>query len=104
MVNLEIINYADDSTLFSAKLNGRSVVDELQISFSILFTWLKDNYMKANTEKNHGLLSGKSYLTPNIDGKVIESTDIKFYSVQLLILTSHLNNILIIYVKISVQS
>ena len=93
IANFEIPNYADDSTSFGAKLDGRSVVDELEISSSILFTCLKDNYMKANIEKSHVLLSGKKNLTPNIDGKVIESKDIKFYSVQLLILTSHLINI-----------
>ena len=38
MVNFEIANYADDSTPFSSKLDGRSVVDELETSSSILFT------------------------------------------------------------------
>ena len=74
----EIPNDADDSTPLGAKLEGRSVVDELEISSSTLFTCLKDNYMKANIEKSHVLLSGKKNLTPNIDGKVIESKDIKF--------------------------
>ena len=31
--------------------------------------------MKANTNKNHLLLSGKNNLTANIDGNVIESED-----------------------------
>ena len=104
IVNFKIPNYADDSTPFGAKLDGRSIVDELEISSSILFTCLEDNYMKANIEKSHDLLSGKKNFTPNIDGKVIESKDIKFYLVQLLILTSHLINILAIYVKMSMQS
>ena len=47
MVNFEIANYPDDSTPFRAKLDDRSVVDELEILSSILFTWLKKNYMKA---------------------------------------------------------
>ena len=38
IVNFENANYADDSTSFSAKQDGRSVVDELEISSSILFT------------------------------------------------------------------
>ena len=70
MVNFEIENYADDSTPFSAKLDRRSV--ELEISSSILFTWLKDNYMKANIENSHIPLSGKNNLEPNTDGKVIK--------------------------------
>ena len=73
MVNFEIANYADDWTPFSAKLDGRLVVDELEISSSILFIWLKNNFMKANTDKSHLLLSGKNNLTANIDENVIES-------------------------------
>ena len=71
MVNFETANYADNSTPFS----GRSVTDELEILSSILFTWPKNNYMKANTNKNHLLLCGKNNLTANIDGNVIESED-----------------------------
>ena len=75
MEDFEIENYADDSTPFNAKLNHKSVVEELEISSSVLFTWLRKNYMKANTEKSHLLLSGSNRLTANIDGNVIESED-----------------------------
>ena len=46
--DFEISNCVDDSTPFSAKLDHTSVVEELEISFSVLFTWLWNNYMKAN--------------------------------------------------------
>ena len=62
IVNFEIANYADDSTAFSAELDDRSVLDELEISSSILFTWLKNIYRKANADKSHPLLSGKIIL------------------------------------------
>ena len=75
MEEFEIANYADGSTPFSAKLNHKSVVEELEIPLSVLFTWLWNNYMKANTEKNHLLLSGNNRLIANIDGNVIESED-----------------------------
>ena len=35
MVGFEIANYADDLNPFSTKLDGKSVVDELEISSSI---------------------------------------------------------------------
>ena len=73
MEDYEIANYADDSTPFSAKPDHKSVVQELEVSSSILFTWLRNNYMKANTDKSHLLLSGNSNLTANIDGNIIES-------------------------------
>ena len=75
MEEFEIANYADGSTPFSSKLNHKSVVEELEIPLSVLFTWLWNNYMKANTEKNHLLLSGNNRLIANIDGNVIESED-----------------------------
>ena len=73
MAYFEIANYADDSTPFSAKLDGWCVVDELEISSSILFTWQNNNYMKATIDKSHLLLSGNNNLKANIDGNVIES-------------------------------
>ena len=71
--DFEIANYANDSTPFSAKKDHNLVVEELQNSSSILFNWLQNNYMKANTEKSHLLLSGKQKLIANIDGNLIES-------------------------------
>ena len=75
MEEFQIANYADVSTLFSAKLNIKLVVEELGISSSVLFTWLWNNYLKTNTEKSHLLLSGSNRLKANIDGNVIESED-----------------------------
>ena len=75
MVNFEIANYADDSTPFSAKLDARSVIDELEVSSSILFVWLKNNYMNANTQKSSSVIWQKNNLTANIDGNVVESED-----------------------------
>ena len=60
MVDFEITNHADNVIPLSAKLDGRSNVDELEISSSILFNWLKNSYMKANTDKSYLLLSGKN--------------------------------------------
>ena len=73
MKGLEIANYAYDSIPFGAKLNLKSVVEELEISSSVIFTWRPNNYMKVNTEKSHLLLSGSNKVTENIDGNSIES-------------------------------
>ena len=74
MVDFEIANYVDDSTPFSAKLGGRSVADELEMSSSILFTWLKNNYMEENTDKSYLLLPGNNNnLTANINGSATDS-------------------------------
>ena len=41
MEDFEIANCADDSTPFSAKINHELVVEELEVSSSVLFTWLQ---------------------------------------------------------------
>ena len=51
------------------------LVVKLEISSSILFTSLKNNYMKVNPDKSHLLLSGNNDPKANIDGNVIESED-----------------------------
>lgn len=38
--DFEVVNYADDSTTFIDKVVGISFVEELEVSSSILFTWL----------------------------------------------------------------
>ena len=75
MESFEMENYADDSTPIRGKLDGRTVVNELKISSSILFIWLKNNYVKENTSRSHLLLSANNKLAANIDGTVIESED-----------------------------
>ena len=60
--------------------------------------------MKANTDKSHLQLSGKNNLIANIDGNVTESDDNQVLIGIILILTSHLINILTIYVKKLAQS
>ena len=97
MVNFEIANYSNDSTPFSTKLEGRPVVDELESSSLILFTWLKNNYMKTNTGKSHLLLTGKNNLTANINGNVMESEHSKVLVVitigSNLSFNKHVNNL-----------
>ena len=73
MADFEVANYADDSTPFSAKLDGKSVTEEIEISSATLFSWLNNNYMKVNTDKSHLLSSGNNKLSANIDGNVIKS-------------------------------
>ena len=69
----DIANYADDTTPFCGGVNHDEVVNNLEMSSSILFKWLKDNQMKINTDKSHLLLSGNETMISNIDGHEIES-------------------------------
>ena len=72
----EIADYADDKTPFSAKLNHKSVVGELEILSFIFYIYMaSEQLLKANTEKSRLLLSGSNKLTANIDRNIIESED-----------------------------
>ena len=69
----DMFYFLENYTPYSAKRNHKLVIEELEISSSILFKWLHTNYMKVNTYKSHLLLSGNASLTSNIDNNLIES-------------------------------
>ena len=54
-----IINYADDTTLYACEPNMDLVLRKLEKDMSTVFTWFQNNYLKAN--------SGKSYLLTTSD-------------------------------------
>ena len=44
--DLDIANYADDTTLYTVKGNKEYVIDALETSSQKLFKWFKNNFMK----------------------------------------------------------
>ena len=76
----DFANYADDSTPYSAGTSAEFVLNNLeQLLTTIIFEWLKNNYMKVNTGKSHLLLSGNFRATATIDDSYIESEDEQRY-------------------------
>ena len=73
--DVDIGNYADNSTRYCAGRSAEFVVNNLEQSSTILFKWLNNNYMKVNTGKSHLLLTGNSRATATIDNSYIESED-----------------------------
>ena len=71
--NYDIANYADDTTPFSVKQNHDLVVEDLQNSSAILFKWLKENYMKINTDNSHLIMSRNKSIVAKIDEFDIQS-------------------------------
>ena len=70
MTDFKVANYADDSASFRDKVGGKSDFT-LLFSSLILFTWLRNNYINANTSKSDLLLSGNYKATGNIDGSQV---------------------------------
>ena len=56
----DIENYAEDTTPYACASDINTVISELQITASKLFTWYNNNHMKPNPEKSHLLLSSKT--------------------------------------------
>ena len=59
-VDSDIENYPDNITPYACASEIKTVISELQITATKLFTWFNNNHMKANTEKKHLLLSSKT--------------------------------------------
>ena len=73
--NFDIANYADDNTPYSANSNIVDIFSNLKLQSNILNKWFKDDYMEANPEKYHLLLSAKEETnTLNIEDVCINST------------------------------
>ena len=67
-------SYADDTTLYTVKETKVSVINALETSAQKLFKWFSNNFMKANSDKSHLLMSCNGISTPLIDGFSIDSS------------------------------
>ena len=56
----DIENYTDDTTSYTCAPDTDTVIYKLQSASDKIFTWFKNNHMKANSAKCHLLLSSKT--------------------------------------------
>ena len=56
----DIESHADDTTLYAYASKIDTVISELKITASKLFTWFNKNHMKVNPEKSDLLLGSKT--------------------------------------------
>ena len=69
----KILLYADDTVLYYSNKDISTIQDKLNENLDITSKWLKENYMKVNTDKSHLLLSGNTKHESNIDNNIIIS-------------------------------
>ena len=62
----------DYTTIYTAKESKESVINTLETSLP-LFTWFNNNFIKANCDESHILLSCSEPSATLIDGSSIES-------------------------------
>ena len=68
-----IINYADDTTLYACEPNMDCVLSKLEKDTSTVFTWFQNNYFKANSGKSHLLTSSDNIQHINVGGNQLSS-------------------------------
>ena len=71
--DLDIASYADGTTIYTVKENKESVINALEALSLPLFTWINNNFMKANSDKGHILFSCSEPSTALIGGSSIDS-------------------------------
>ena len=52
-----MINYAGDNTPFACENSIEEVIDTLEKNTEAIFRWIKNNFLKANPDKSHVVLS-----------------------------------------------
>ena len=60
-INLDVANYADDTTPYSSGSDFNTILNNLQKGVEKIFEWFLENRLKANADKCHLLLSSKDH-------------------------------------------
>ena len=73
--NVDIASYADDNTPYAQADSIDGVIEKLETSAKDIFTWFRNNGMKANTDKCHRLLSDKGGHVADINNVKITNNE-----------------------------
>ena len=73
----EMVNYADDNTPYVCEGDMNKIILTLEGAASKLFLWISQNYLKANPDKSHLLLSNNEDRIIYIQSEVIENAKSK---------------------------
>ena len=72
--DLGIARYVDDTTMYMVSEKKESVIRALEASSSLFFGRFNNNFMKANSDKSHLIMSCAEATTAMIDGLLIDSS------------------------------
>ena len=64
----DMASYADDNTPYTSNISLNLVLEKLESSTHDPFRWFKENYMKANPDKCHLLVTTNALTSVNIIG------------------------------------
>ena len=84
IIECDIASYADDNTPYNSGFNLDNVISNLEKSINSLLNWFRENYMKANADKCHLLVSSDESCTAKIeDFSIKNSTEKKLSGLKL---------------------
>ena len=75
MDDINIANYADDTTPFVSGDTPLNVITSLENAAEKLFEWFANNHMKANHDKCHLLMSTLTPISITVKDYIIENSD-----------------------------
>ena len=73
----DIMSYADDNTPYVCSENIDVTLEKLEEVGKVLFEWFSNNFLKANADKCHLILSTDEPFSINIDNEVIKNSNNK---------------------------
>ena len=74
---VDIMCYADDNTPYVCSENIDVTLEKLEEVGKVLFEWFSNNFLKANADKCHLILSTDEPFSINIDNEVIKTSNNK---------------------------
>ena len=72
-----IMSYADDNTPYVCSENADVTLEKLEEVGKVLFKWFTNDFVKANADKCHLILSTDEPFSINIDNEVIKNSNNK---------------------------
>ena len=74
---VDITSYADDNTPYMCSENVDVTLEKLEEVGKVLFEWFSNNFLKANADKYHLILSTDEPFSINTDNEVIKNSNNK---------------------------
>ena len=94
---INIANYADDSTPYTTSNDNETLLDILQKNTEIPMQWFNGNYMKSNNDKCHLIISSQDEVSIQIGrDKIVNEKSVKLLGVtidQKLNFSEHVENL-----------
>ena len=93
---IDICNFADDTTPYVCDSNLKSVLEKLEHNSELAIAWFETNYMKLNTDKCYLLISGNKneHIWAKLDEDIVwESNYVELLGVTIDRFDKHVSNI-----------